>query len=266
MEVWKIAAGSLAPGKRARMHCDCAPHRSPSLLIEHATDGALRAYCFRCAESFWVPPPHQSLSERVERAKALRNVDQVHRVPDLPMPPVVEPEKWPLYARVWLYKAGLSDNDIQNLDIYYHGATDRVVIPVVKDGDVIFWQARGFDEHRPKYISPRVDRKHIVYECESGGPWLTLTEDILSALRVHKAGYNAWSLMGTTLTDEILARIIHGGRTVSVFLDPDAPGQEAAKKICKRLDVFGVPHRNLVAERDPKLLSLDCIASLIEEA
>jgi hypothetical protein len=37
------------------------------------------------------------------------------------------PREWPLYARVWLYRAGLSNDDIRALGAYYVERLDRVV-------------------------------------------------------------------------------------------------------------------------------------------
>lgn len=223
----------------------------------------------------YVPPPHMSLAEKLARAKALRERDKEYRdTVVLPAPRVWEPEDWPLLARVWLYKAGLSDQDIQERGIYWHEPTQRVVLPVLNEekDEVVYWQARGFEEHAPKYINPRVDRARIVYYSggDAGlGGTVVLTEDILSAIKVGKVT-PAWSLLGTDLKDEVLAQILQRELSVIVWLDNDSgpvnPGQDAARAIAHRLQVFGVPYANIVSRADPKLLSLGEIEAHINAA
>lgn len=213
----------------------------------------------------YVPPPHMSLAEKLARSKMLRERDKEFRDSvALPLPAVWQPEDWPLHARVWLYKAGLSDADIVERGVYYHAYMDRVVLPVLNEADdtVVYWQARGFDEHTPKYINPRVDRGRIVYyggsKVQQGGT-VVLTEDILSAIKVGKVA-PAWSLLGTDLKDEVLAQLLTRDLSVIVWLDNDSgpvnPGQDAARAIIHRLKVFGIPYANIVSRADPKLLRL----------
>jgi DNA primase len=159
---------------------------------------------------------------------------------------------------VWLYKAGLSNWEIEHRGIYFNPVMDRVVIPVYSSGKLVYWQARGFDtEGRPKYINPAVDRSSIMYKTGKGKV-LVLTEDILSACRVSNLTA-AWSLMGVNLTDAMMLQVMETGSQVVVALDPDPPGIAGSIGVYNKLASVGVPVRNITPAlpADPKLLSLE---------
>ncbi len=209
--------------------------------------------------------PVESLSERIARRAQEREVDDamtqsVHGVITLPTPVNFDVETWPSEARVWLYKAALDRTDIGKLGLYHHEPSGRVVLPVFERERLIYWQARSVDGRQPKYINPKVNRQRLVAKFGRGDP-LVLTEDVLSAYRVGQLT-EAWSLMGTKLTDYIATDILKRGGRVLVWLDPDwqypegkRPGVIAAKKITNQLRSMGVQVERIVSRADPKLLS-----------
>jgi DNA primase len=186
----------------------------------------------------------------------------------LPLPAEYEPQAWPLDARVWLYKAGISNVEIKQLGIFWNSRLARVVLPVRDEaGKVIYWQARTLDKANPrKYLNPRVDKARLVAKYKplyGSGPALVLTEDLLSAYRVSRAGFEAWSLLGTKVSDYVATRIIELDKPVAVFLDPDKTGREKAAIILKALRSYGVGATNIQSEKDPKLLSTEVIQCLL---
>lgn len=255
---WLPQAQELAEGKSARGGHDCGP--GSVLVVSHKSDG-WSAWCFRCAEKGWVPKPLPTLAERVARKRAQLLADEeMEHGSRPPYPPVFDVQQWPLQARVWLYKAGLFNEDIERLGAYYHERSRRVILPVVKDDELVYWQGRNVglcELDAPKYINPRVDRSQLVAEFGTG-PDIVLTEDILSAYRVGMAT-EAWSLLGTKLPTLILVRLLEAKRHVFVWLDDDAhgnnPGQHAAAIILRTLTNVGIPCSNIRTTKDPKLLS-----------
>lgn len=185
------------------------------------------------------------------------------------MPSEPDPRKWPSEARVWLYKAGLTNVDIQRLGIYWNPRLERVVIPVRGDaGELLYWQARTLDATNPrKYLNPTVDKRRLVAKFRppaAARPVLVLTEDLLSAYRVAtRGGVNAWSLMGTKLNDHTATQIIRAGGSVYTWLDPDGAGQKGASEIRRALRAFGVAAQNIVSNKDPKLLARDEIVAAL---
>jgi DNA primase len=173
---------------------------------------------------------------------------------------------------VWLYKAGLSNDDIMRLGAYWHEPTGRVILPVYSMGRVVYWQGRDPKWKRGstnlKYINPPVDKSHLCAKYGTG-PVIALTEDILSAFRTSRAT-EAWSLMGTALAPGVLADLINDGRTVVVMLDPDSGGQKATDKIMRKLRAIGVPAYAASPHRDPKYLNrqelLSCLTLAIPQS
>lgn len=223
------------------------------MRVDHREAG-YHAYCWRCGEAGWIPHPTPSLAERVAALGRAREADRrATATVELPLPMTTNPQDWPLAARVWLYKAGMSNDDIEALGFYWNPRLERVVMPVSHAGRLAYWQARGFNPARPKYINPVVPKDHLV-AAFGDGPVLVLTEDILSAYKVGKVT-SAWSIMGTSASDAVLNTIVADGRPVVVCLDPDGAGRKGASKIRKALALFGVDVRIVHMRRDPKLLS-----------
>lgn len=253
---------SLRIGQSTREPHGCGPGRT--LRVERREDG-IHAWCFRCCEDGWIPI-RLSLQERIARLTGARTADDDARSKlVLPVPKETNPQLWPSYASVWLYKAGLSNWEIEHRGIYFNHVMDRVVIPVYSEGTLVYWQARGFDTERAKYINPKVDRSGIMYKTGIGSV-LVLTEDILSATRVGKIT-EAWSLMGVNLTDQMLIQIMATHREVIVALDPDPPGIAGSIGVYNKLASVGIPVRNITPSlpADPKLLSLEDLQCLLNK-
>ncbi|WYW04326.1 DNA primase [Pseudomonas phage vB_PpuP-Kurepalu-1] len=264
---WLHLAQELPLGRKARRGHDCGP--GTVLIVEHMEEG-WSAWCHRCSDKGWHPKPLPGLHERMARQAAREAQDDaIRNDPVPPMPPVFDVQEWPLEGRVWLYKAALTNEDIADLGIYYHKESNRVVIPVLDDGQLVYWQARCIDGKGPKYLNPLVE-KGTVLPRYGEGECIVLTEDILSAYRCGLAA-SGWCLMGTNLHRNLLSRIMQDGRPVVVWLDPDwdrpgRPGQAAAAEVCRTLALAGVPHANIESKRDPKLHSRAEVAAYIQEA
>lgn len=186
----------------------------------------------------------------------------------LPDPRQPDPQQWPLHARVWLYKAGLSNDDIERLGAYYHEPTARVILPVMRNGECIYWQGRDTlwkrGSARLKYINPPVDKTNLCAKYGSG-PVIALTEDMLSAFRVARVT-EAWSLMGTALAPGVLADLVQQNRPVVLMFDPDAGGQKATTRTLSVLRAIGVPVYVATPKRDPKYLTIEETKSCVNSS
>lgn len=265
---WLDAAKALPVGGRVRIAHDCGD--GTTLIVDHKDNG-WGAWCYRCNKDGWVPHPPESLGEKIARLKFSSVVDKALRadVKRPPLPKVVDPKDWPLIARSWLYRAGMSNEDIKEQGIYYHERSQRVVLPVLMAGRLVYWQARGFDPDRPKYLNPQTDKTSLVasFSGEKGTRTLALTEDILSAWKVaHRGGCDAWCLLGTNLTDATFARILDAGYDrVLVWLDPDPAGVRGTDKAIRKLRGYGVDARRINSDKDPKLLHGFELRAIVKE-
>ena len=252
---------NLKLGGRLRTNHDCGPGRT--LLLSRNEDG-VSAYCFRCGEPGFIKD-ERTLQERIAALAKVREADAVATTPELPQPRITNVQLWPKEYRVWLYKAGLSNDAIERLGFYWHPVTQRVVMPVFDAGELVYWQARSLNPNVPKYINPAVVRGTVVPRYGRGGPCIVLTEDILSAVKV---GYvnEAWSIMGTSLPDKVALQLVQAARPVLVMLDPDDAGRKGTAKIIDQLRLLGLQVGTFMGRADPKLLSLKEIECAIQSS
>lgn len=258
---WLHLAQALERGGKA-MH----PHLcggGAKLLVENKDTG-YACWCYRCSVGGFEPHPKPSLVERIAALRATAEAEErIASDPRPPLPAEFNPRSWPLEAKVWLYKSGLSNATIKANGFYWCERIKRVVLPVLDGSKLVYWQARGFDPDRPKYLNPKIDKP--VYKSgplSATGP-IVLTEDILSAVKVGQIA-TAWARLGTgPLSDALLTELASTGREISVWLDPDEAGIKGRIRIGKQLRALGVSVRIIRAEQDPKYYSLDQIKELL---
>lgn len=262
---WLAQAQQLDMGRSRRVKHDCGD--GLTLKIERNEDG-WRSWCFRCQDSGWVPIPAPTLAERLARFERMRVQDgrigiglDGNRVV-LPVPQVRDVSEWPDGAALWFYKAGLSRADIGRLGAYYHPPSDRVVLPFLDPSTGPFYQARAFQPGRaPKYLGPTPRPPALIVKYGTAER-ATLTEDMLSAYKVGLVA-EGWAVLGTSISDGMVAALLKRGQPVNVFTDPDAAGRRAAGKFCRQLQAYGLEARNVLADRDPKLLTRGQLKELL---
>lgn len=250
---------NLKLGGRLRTNHDCGPGRT--LLLSRNEDG-VSAYCFRCGEPGFIKD-ERTLQERIAALAKVREADAVATTPELPQPRITNVQLWPKEYRVWLYKAGLSNDQIERLGFYWHEPTQRVVMPVFDADGLTYWQARSMNKYVAKYLNSPSGRAGVIpkYGVRTELP-LVLTEDILSAVKVGMVT-EAWSIMGTSIPDTLLLAIVEDGRDVILMLDPDEAGQAGNRKAKNKLDLLGVNTTIIQPEKDPKLLGRENLCTLL---
>jgi hypothetical protein len=283
---WLPQASALSPGRRARVNHDCGPGRT--LLIRHDDDGSFHAWCFRCGEGGYHRP-ERTLAELVAASTKLREADaslgrgSTGHGCALPEPREYSLDAWPVAARLWLYRAGIGKAEAAKLAAFHHAPTERVVVPVWSAGTprsapADFYQARAYQPGRqPKYLGPD-HRPPWLVACFQGRvdtgdghdgrrghqpPRVVLTEDILSAFKISLTGEEAWPVMGTSVPASYVAELMRRGVQAVTWLDPDAAGRKAAARYGKQLRAYGVPVRDIVSARDPKLHHLQDIKEIL---
>jgi DNA primase len=95
---------------------------------------------------------------------------------------------------------------------------------------------------------------------------VVFVEDILSAWRVHWAGFRAAAVLGTSFPSDVLVAALRGSTVAISWLDPDKAGREAHRKLRRAMGLHDQPLYRVQSERDPKLHSNDEIRNYIKEA
>ncbi len=263
----RAIAGGLTPGRKMRLDCACGAGKT--LLVTHNGD-AIRGYCFRGKTALYHGL-QLSFQERLAVRKATADADMLASstvsLPGQPSERLYHPHDWPSAARVWLYDAGLNDDDIRGWGIYYHVGMERVVLPL--NGERA-WIARTVNPERgPRYLFPAAWPR-------GEGAWLAgrsavvVTEDILSAYRINKAtGYAACCLLGTSTSKDIALKLkcaADTGHKIVSWLDGDKFGKLGAASLRQMLGHYDVPVVNVCTPRDPKTYDKFAIGSLIDGA
>jgi DNA primase len=135
----------------------------------------------------------------------------------------------------------------------------RLVIPVLHDGDHATYQARAiYKWQRIKYVSGRRPDFRPTSECfyKVGGSnkTIVLVEGPFDCAAAYTIlGVPAWGIFGTHLSKWQRNHLATRCEDVILWMDPDTPGQTAARKIAATLTTMGLPTSIAESPTDPKL-------------
>lgn len=247
---WLQIAKDLPVGHstRAVCHGECGTGRA--LVINHDPD-KYRCYCFRCGLSQFESKGYMTL-EQLAHIKAMNEAAALaSESVALPLDINYDSSLWPTEARMWLYKASIYGSVLDSARIGYSPELGRVILPVYKDQEVIYYQGRAiFAGQEPKYLNPKTANRPIWYGKQAEeSDTIVVTEDILSAIRVGEVTQSC-SILGTKL-DTASAGALSKYRRVIIWLDGDTAGVEGALSISKTLGLV-TDTRIVRTERDPK--------------
>lgn len=260
-QLMQWAAGLPVRGRRRVAH-DCG--EGLPMVVNREAD-FLSCYCHRCGCTGFKRE-HESIEAKLTRIHAEQTSERrVRATVELPEPRVYDTREWPLDAKVWFFKMGLSLQMIDKLRLYWCPSIGRVVLPITEGDDVVYWTARSASR-QPKWLTPDAPKDGLVARYGVGkGDTIVLCEDPLSAFKVGQCT-EAWSLLGTKLHNKVLSQLMERGQRVATWLDDDTgrsngsnPGQDSARKIAARLRAFGLDYRNITSPLDPKYYQTDYI-------
>jgi Toprim-like len=221
--------------------CPAGLDRKRRLYVKKVGDTIL-GYCHHCNSSGIAGTNSLKIKSIKDIKTKLYNQDAVTAALAVDFPPdtVFSPiSSWPIEARAWLYKYGLTDKQITELGIGYSKILDRVILPVWDSGTLAAWQGRRLkkDGSLPKYTTNTC----VSYEGFAGtinkGTSLNtvfVCEDLVSYYKMSYQGLSVVCLLGTSASPSALTFLSKFNRVV-LCLDPDIAGEDASKKIAKEL-------------------------------
>jgi DNA primase len=161
----------------------------------------------------------------------------------------------PFTAKIWLRKYGVTDAEIKKYRFGYSERMNRLILPVFNGEELVYWQGRSLapSKFAPKYLSMKSNSGSQFFDlCKKGSKDVVLVEDIISAIVLRRAGYNAIALLGSYIGEKITS-YLHKSKIkrVCIWLDPDK--RKDAVAFAKRLRGIGFDATCLVTPtKDPK--------------
>jgi hypothetical protein len=238
----RILAKDMPDGVQERFNHDNCPAGADfkRRLYIRNRGGVFLAYCHNCGESgIWS-------QSRIKTLMELNKLEQgtgPKLTTALPEDYTTDTSEWPLSARDWVFKYGITEQR----DIFKIGYSDsfgRVVLPVFRDANLLFWQGRLVGVPKSKYVpkylnSQSVEKPHAIFSARGGTSLtspLVIVEDYLSGIRASRYA-DTVVLFGTHLDLGSLRNCLSGKSFTNAFvcLDNDAAGRKASEEACRKL-------------------------------
>lgn len=180
------------------------------------------------------------------------------------LPPGHEPSaQLKAKAQIWLDSYQITDLEIKRYGIYW--TRDRLVFPVYQYGSPIYWQARGFNADKSKWINQKLVGRNQIYFYPTPRPTtdtVVLVEDMISAIKVNRV-VDTIGLLGSYIGDDLIINLAKQYRRVVIWLDADKGEYSLAKVI--RYRSFGLSVDRIFTPVDPKNYTEQTIKQFIKE-
>jgi DNA primase len=102
----------------------------------------------------------------------------------------------------------------------------RAIIPVYRDGHIIYFQGRALTDIEPKYFNPIVEKGNVILNEEhfDRGKYIIVTEGLLDAFMVGSQGT---SVLGASVGEDFINKISKmTDKEIILVLDNDVTGKE----------------------------------------
>lgn len=249
-----------SPGTVNIYHCKEGPGND-RLYITRSEDGnAILAYCHHCGKRGVY---NVSALEAYKSRKKREDADYVvshkgTRRLTLPKDYTGDIREFSAAAQLWLYKAGLTDEEIKHYALGYSPSLDRVILPVYKGGDLAMFQSRRVSklDEGHKYKTYKLYDAPFIVDNRDYCHHLVIVEDILSAIRVGRT-CSAHAMLGTGMKDKRINELRKLYKSVIIWMDDDNKEVKKAQLVLKnKLEMYFDPVWLVTGVgSDPKLLT-----------
>lgn len=266
---WKDTAKALPIGGKAYTeHEGCTT--SNKLWVYRAAEG-IGCFCNKCGYKKFIASGLRKLSEVL--SKYAEETDLVVKEVVLPDDITTDTIEFTQEALLWLYKADVRNNLIEDYGIGYSKDLNRVIIPVYDESNnLLMWQGRGLSSQQTKYLNTKSTKKQNAFfkswvksdKAEANTfDSVVVVEDALSVIKVGQIT-QAVGVLGTSLS-QTQVNYLSKFTQVLFWLDGDRAGVDASNKMVKKLSMVTNTHR-IFTKKDPKKLSYAEIEEIIDSA
>lgn len=173
---------------------------------------------------------------------------------------------YPQRALQWIEQYGLSRTDLLAHRVMWSDWSKRLYFPVFAESGLLAYQGRYFgeDKGKPKWWG-QGDLKNVHHYLltKPPGDSIILCEDIVSAIKIQKAGYNSMPLFGSHIDVKRLSRLAVRFYKVGIYLDPDK--RKEALKFALLGRSLGLDTWTIFSNKDPKEEPYDRLSCLLKE-
>ena len=149
--------------------------------------------------------------------------------------------------KAWLYKYGVTDDEIRKYQIKYSDESQRLILPVYHNENLVMYQARATKpDQAPKYLT--VGKRNF-FITNFKNPIICFVEDIVSAIKVGRY-VCACALIGSYVPDEVFSYMTNKTE-FRIWLDYDKR-REALKYYFRVSQLTGIKGKLIKTELDPK--------------
>jgi len=221
--------------------------------ITQVEEGVYLGYCHHCGGK----SSYREKFAKVRNKLSGGGKKRIHRNYKLPPTITTDMNEWSPRAKVWLWKAGLTDDEIRDRGFCFDTTTKRVLLPIYFDGEYQGYLSRRVEDNdEQKYLAMSKDREKFVLYSNQGTADLTVVEDALSFIRVSRLT-SCVCLFGTSISDGVLNMVRDNHTKFNVWLDNDNRQVKLKQVSLKnKLELFGSV-RLIKTDKDPKLHSDD---------
>lgn len=224
-------------------------HNNNRFYVTQVENGVYVGYCHHCGGKGVYREEFARVKSKLKGGS--RRV--VHRGCELPRTITTNMSEWSPKAKVWLWKAMLTDDEIEDRGFCYDTDTGRVLLPIYFDGEYQGYLSRRVEDNdEAKYLAMSKDREKFVLYSNKGTPDCTVVEDALSFIRISRHT-SCVCLFGTSISDNVLNLIRGNHSHYNIWLDNDNRQVKLKQLGLKnKLELFGSV-RMIKTEKDPKL-------------
>lgn len=203
-------------------NCTAGIDTKQRLYIKRSNDGnTILAYCHNCCQSGYYMESFARFRKAIS-GKSGTSGESKDVSFGLPRDIQASPEDFPVAAKGWLYKHGLTDTQLRRHGVGYSPSLGRIVLPVYRDGELVKYQTRKVFEHdtKPKYLTYKKKERAWFSEPICSTDLLVIVEDILSGIRVAEQ-FPCLALLSSGISESEVLFIVKNFNNVLIWLDND---------------------------------------------
>jgi len=275
-------------GEEVHVHHCKQGRNNDRLYIKRETNGDIIAYCHHCG------------ARGIHRESGTRNIHTKrllshHEAKDssgaLALPKDIEfnINKWPVDARVWPMKYGITEDELNANRVGYSERSGGIVLPTFDAKGILSAFSVRFDKNgieRFKKYTGRSPAKYRTYRAKNvtgfnrlfvadkahgtsiiGSKLVAvLVEDVLSAIKVSRIAEGI-ALQGTGIDDEAVFTLAKKYDIIFIWLDNDNNQvKKSQSKLIKRLQLYNRNINIIYTDRDPKEFTTKEIENILINA